>query len=86
MMRKIMPHLSIVFSIIMITLFIINRINPAMGFLKGNVFETFLLIYISVSLLSAIVLLISNKRRWLMISSKLMAIKLLQLFLEIICF
>ncbi len=57
MIRKIFTHLSIIFSLIMLILYIINKINPAMGFLKGNVFEAFFLIYIIVTLIFAVSLI-----------------------------
>lgn len=62
MIRKILPHLSIAASLMMLTFFIVNLINDAMGFLRGNVFETFLLIYVLISLTTAIILAASNEK------------------------
>ena len=62
MIRRIIPHLCIAITVMMIVLYIINIFNDAMGFLRGNVFETLLLIYCAVSLTTAIFLIIQNAR------------------------
>ena len=63
MIRKIAPHLVIVITIIMAVLLVINSINDAMGFLRGSVFTTLLIIYCVVSLISAVFLIISNSKK-----------------------
>lgn len=65
MIKKIMPHLCIVVSVMMIVFLVIDSVNSAMGFLRGDVFKTFLIIYVIVSILTAAFLIAfhSKKRR-----------------------
>ena len=62
MIRKFLPHINIIFSLIMLVLFVVNKANAGLGVLKGDVFEAFLLIFIIVSLLTSAVFIVINKR------------------------
>lgn len=45
-LRSVLPHLCLIGSLIMIVLFVIDRINPAMHMVGGHtVFNTFLFIF-----------------------------------------
>lgn len=61
--RKFLPHLLMVLSVMMLTLFVIDSINNAMGFLRGDVFRGLLLVYIIVAMLSSAMLMIFNARK-----------------------
>ena len=64
MIRRLVPHLNITFSVIMLILFVVNKINPGLGFLKGNAFEAFLLIFIIASFVtSAVLIKINNQHK-----------------------
>lgn len=63
MLKKILPHLSIIVSTMMLVLYIIDSVNDAMGFLRGNEFKTLLLILIIVSIVTASLLIHSNAKR-----------------------
>lgn len=63
MIRKIVPHLTIVVTVMMLVLIVINFVNDAMGFLRGEEFETLLIIYCVVSALSAAFLIDANSKR-----------------------
>lgn len=53
--RIILTHLSIVFSVILLVLYVLNKVNPAMGFLKGKTFEVYLVIHVFFSMSTAII-------------------------------
>ncbi|MDD5016605.1 MAG: hypothetical protein PHO15_00725 [Eubacteriales bacterium] len=63
MIRKIIPHICIAISVMIIVFYIINIYNDAMGFLRGTVFETLLLIFCAVSITTSVMLLVQNERR-----------------------
>jgi len=63
MLRKIIPHLVIVITLIMAVLIVIDFMNDAMGFLRGGEFKTLLIIYCIVSAVSAAYLIASNSER-----------------------
>ena len=46
MLKRVLPHVSIVCSLMLLVLYIINLFNDAMGFLRGPEFEFLLLIAI----------------------------------------
>lgn len=62
MFRKVLPHLCIAASVMILVFYIINLVNDAMGFLRGDVFETFLLVYALISLTTAIILVVINEK------------------------
>ncbi len=53
MIKKVFAHLTIVITVIMVVLIVIDGVNDAMGFLRGTEFKTLLIIYCVVSLLTA---------------------------------
>lgn len=60
--RRVLPHLCLAASVIMLTLYVIDGINNAMGFLRGDVFKVLLLIFIIVSLMTSVMLMAVNAR------------------------
>jgi uncharacterized integral membrane protein len=63
MLKRAIPHLSIVLSVMLLVLYCIDGVNSAMGFLRGNVFKTLLLLSILMSILSGTILIAKNWRR-----------------------
>lgn len=62
-MRRILPHLCLVMSLMMLVFYVIDRFNSAMHFIGGNeVFNTFLLIF-SVTVLIQSIRTIAEHRR-----------------------
>ena len=62
MIRKYLPHLNIIFVLIMTILFVANKINAGLGVLRGKTFETLLLIFIIVSFSNSTTLFFINNR------------------------
>ncbi len=62
MIKKIFAHLTIVITAIMVVLIVIDSVNDAMGFLRGDVFKTLLIIYCVVSLLTAAFYIASGRK------------------------
>lgn len=60
MLKKIFPHLCIIISLMIIVLYIIDGVNSAMGFLRGDVFKTLLLIYCIVSIITSLLLIVKK--------------------------
>lgn len=67
MLKRVLPHISIACSLILLILYIINLFNDAMGFLRGSEFEFLLLISIIASFFTAVYLVrenwLSDKRK-----------------------
>jgi len=62
MIKKIIPHINIVASVIMLVLFVLNSINDTMAFLRGDEFETLLFIMIIFSIITSLMLIAKNRR------------------------
>mgnify|MGYP001552207030 CR=1 FL=1 len=62
MIKKLIPHINIVTTAMMLVLFVLNRINDTMAFLKGDEFETLLFIMIVFSLVTSLMLIAKNRQ------------------------
>lgn len=62
MIKKMIPHISLSASIIILVLFVLNRINDTMAFLRGDEFETLLLIVIVFSIITSLMLIMINRQ------------------------
>lgn len=60
MLKRILPHVSIVCSLMLLVLYIINLFNDAMGFLRGPEFEILLVIMILASFFTGVLLVREN--------------------------
>lgn len=60
MLKRILPHVSIVCSLMLLVLYIINLFNDAMGFLRGPEFEILLVIAIVASFSTGVLLVREN--------------------------
>ena len=59
-LKRVIPHISIVCSLILRVLYIINLFNDSMGFLRGSEFEFLLVIAIVSAFLTAVFLVRDN--------------------------
>ena len=59
-LKLVIPHISIVCSLILLVLYIINLFNDSMGFLRGSEFEFLLVIAIVSAFLTAVFLVRDN--------------------------
>ena len=59
-LKRVIPHISIVCSLILLVLYIINLFNDSMGFLRGSEFELLLVIAIVSAFLTAVFLVRDN--------------------------
>ena len=59
-LKRVIPHVSIVCSLILLVLYIINLFNDSMGFLRGSEFEILLVIAIVSAFLTAVFLVRDN--------------------------
>ena len=63
-LKRVIPHISIVCSLILLVLYIINLFNDSMGFLRGSEFELLLVIAIVSAFLTAVFLVRDNGKYW----------------------
>ena len=61
-LHKILPHINLVLSVMMLTLIVVNSINPMMTFLRGVEFETALKVFVAVGILSSVAAMVHNSR------------------------
>ena len=60
--RSALSHIGVIFSGVFLTLVILNRYNPAMGFLTSTISQIFILIYCLTVLMLAIATITDNRR------------------------
>lgn len=60
--HKILPHINLVLSLMMLVLIVVNSINPMMTFLYGDEFEIALTCLVAVGLLSSIASIAHNSK------------------------
>lgn len=58
-MKKIIPHLCIILTLMMITLFILNYLNPLMGFLSRGMSKVVIVLWI-LSIIAAVACIIAS--------------------------
>jgi len=63
MLRKLLPHLCIILSLMMLTFIVIDRVNRAMNFIDNDIFKGLLLIYSIAVIMTSIFLIADNRRR-----------------------
>ena len=62
-MRKILPHIAIVISVMYAVFFFIDRVNPMMAFIDNKITKVLLMILSAVSVLNAILVIADDRRR-----------------------
>lgn len=59
---KLMPHISIIISVMMIVFFFIDRVNSAMAFINNDITKMLLLILSIISIINSIFLICYQRR------------------------
>ena len=62
MLKKIIPHICIILSLMMLTFFVVDKFNPGMNFVGNSIFKVLLAIY-GVAVIIASVYLVAYNRR-----------------------
>ena len=63
MVKKIMPHVCIILSVMILVLYVIDRINSAMNFICNDLFKALLLIYCLAVITTSIILIAENRHK-----------------------
>ncbi|MBR3842448.1 MAG: hypothetical protein IKM38_04150 [Christensenellaceae bacterium] len=54
-MKKIMPHITIIFSVFSLVLLIIDKINEPMNFINNDIYKNLLIIFFAGSLVWSVI-------------------------------
>ena len=63
MLKKILPHLCIIISLMMLTFFVIDQFNSAMAFINNDITKWLLAVYCVLVIATSIYLIADNRRR-----------------------
>lgn len=63
MLKRALPHLCIIISVMMLVLYTIDQFNGAMNFINNNIFKTLLLFYSIIVIVTSIFLIAENRRK-----------------------
>jgi hypothetical protein len=63
MLKKVLPHISIIFSLLMITFVILDQYNPGMNFLGNDAFKLMLIAYGVITAVSSVITVIRSKKQ-----------------------
>lgn len=63
MFKRIIPHVCLVISFMMLVLFIIDRFNAAMNYIGNDTFDFLLLLYCLSAIPTALYQIAANRRR-----------------------
>ena len=63
MLRKLLPHVAIVMSLMYVVFFCIDRVNSAMAFIENDITKWLLLALCLVSIAEAVLLIADGRRR-----------------------
>lgn len=61
-MKRILPHICIIISVMMIVFYVIDQINSAMNFINNDIYKTLLLVYSIIVIVSSIFMIVENRR------------------------
>lgn len=62
--RRLLPHLILVLSLMMLTFFVIDLVNPAMAFLTGSMTKALLLFYCLLAMILALLFLFEEEKKF----------------------
>ncbi len=62
MVRKLIPHICIILSVMLITFFIVDKFNPGMNFVGNQFFKTLLVLDGIASIVTAGYLIAANRK------------------------
>lgn len=64
MLKKLIPHLCLILSLMMLTFFVVDIFNPGMDFVGNDIFKILLLVYgVATAILSIAVIAFRRKPR-----------------------
>jgi len=63
MLKKLIPHVCIIISLLMITFFILDIFNPGMNFVGNDIFKILLAVYGVVTLIASGYLIAYNTKK-----------------------
>lgn len=63
-LRRVLPHIILVLSLMMITFFVIDLFNPAMAFLSGTMTKTLLAFYSFLAMILALLFLFEEEKKF----------------------
>jgi len=61
-LKRILPHICIIISVMMIVFYVIDQINSAMNFINNDIYKTLLLVYSIIVIVSSIFMIVENRR------------------------
>lgn len=62
MIRKMLPHATLIVAVMFVVFFCIDRVNEAMNFLGAEISKWLLLIFCILSIVTSVLLIISQRR------------------------
>ena len=62
MLRRIIPHISIILSLILLTLVILDQYNPGMNFIGNSFFKVVLIIFCLAAFIETGILIAQDRR------------------------
>ena len=62
MIRKLIPHICIILSVMLITFYIVDKFNPGMNFVGNSFFKTLLVLDGIASIITAGFLIVRNSK------------------------
>jgi hypothetical protein len=62
MLKKVIPHICVILSLIMLTFFVVDKFNPGMNFVGNEAFKVLLAIYGVAVLIGSAYLIAYNRR------------------------
>lgn len=62
MIRKLIPHICIILSVMLITFYIVDKFNPGMNFVGNSFFKTLLVLDGIAAIVTAGFLIASNRK------------------------
>jgi hypothetical protein len=62
MLKKLIPHICIVLSLMMLTFYVVDEFNPGMNFVGNDIFKVLLVIYGIATIVASAFLIAYNKK------------------------
>ncbi len=63
MLKKLLPHICLILSLMMLTFFVVDIFNPGMNFVGNDIFKALLLIYgVATAVLSGLLIVYHHRK------------------------
>lgn len=62
MIKKLIPHICVILSVMLLTFYVLDRYNPGMNFVGNNFFKTLLLLNVIAAIITAFFQITSNRK------------------------